>query len=122
MLLSRQGEVFLTPSLQDYLGINWSATGTTITDCIAFHPGLTSIARTGTQNLVSVFNQTLTRADADLLYRAEAGFTPDVGIGVLRRPTNGGTYRLNGGRFIFLSGRPYRWNSTNLKTNIMYLL
>ncbi|TPW17495.1 MAG: pepN, partial [bacterium] len=108
--------------IESYLGVTWTANGTTITDCVSIFPGLTSIARIGTQNLVSVFSQTLTHPDADLLYRAEAGFTPDVGIGVLRRPSAGGTYRLNGGRFLFLSGRPYRWNPTDLKNNIMYML
>lgn len=121
LLLARMGDSFLTEPLRNYLGINWVA-GTSITDCVAAYPGLTSIPRIGTQNTVPVFDMALTQPDSYLLYRAEAGYTPDRGIGVYRRPAAGGTHRYNGGRFIFLSGRPYRWNHAALESNVMYML
>jgi len=113
LLLARQGESFLFDQLRSYLGINWVAT-TTITDCIAQQPGLTNIARLGTQSSVATFTSPVV-FPALLLYEAEAGFTPDRGIGVLKSP-------LDSGRFAFLSGRPYRWNHAALRTNVEYIL
>jgi hypothetical protein len=51
-----------------------------------------------------------------------SNYTPNRGIGVIRQPVEGGTHRADGGRFIFLSGRPYRWNHSNLATNVMTML
>jgi hypothetical protein len=121
LLLTRMGDSFLTEPLRNYLGINWVA-GTTIFDCVATYPGLTNIPRITTQNFCPVFDMTLTQADSYLLYKADVNFTPDRGIGVYRRPAAGGTHRYNGARFVFLSGRPYRWNHAALASNVMYIL
>jgi hypothetical protein len=60
--------------------------------------------------------------DTELLYKTTTGFTPPRGLGVLRKPVGGAGLRPNGGRFAFLSGRPYRWTSSVLRTNVMNLL
>ncbi|MBM3287296.1 MAG: hypothetical protein FJY88_08110 [Candidatus Eisenbacteria bacterium] len=121
LLLARNGDQFITESLRQYLGITW-ASGSSLLDCIATYPGLTNIARIGTQSAVSVFNQTLSQPDARIIYKADAGYSVDPGIGVWREPVGGGRYRHIGAQFVFLSGRPYRWNHANLKTNVMYIL
>jgi hypothetical protein len=89
---------------------------------VAAYAGLTSLPLAGTQNLCNVFDMTLGHSDSYLLYRAETNYTPDRGIGVVRMPAGGGTNRLNGARFAFVSGRPYRWNHTSLRTNVMWIL
>ena len=121
LLMTRLGDAFLGDSLRDYLGISFVA-GTTLYDCIATRPGLSNIARLGTQSSIVVFDTLRTRTDTQLLYKAVSNFTPNRGIGVLREPVGGGTHRAAGGRFVFLSGRPYRWNHDQLKTNVMYML
>ncbi|MBI5709135.1 MAG: hypothetical protein HZC42_02370 [Candidatus Eisenbacteria bacterium] len=121
LLLTRQGDQFLTDSLRSYLGINFLS-GTTLYDCVATRPGLTDIARLGTQSLCPVFDTVRTRSDTQLLYKVDLNYTPDRGIGVFRRPTGGGAERPNGARFIFLSGRPYRWDHLQLRTNVMTML
>jgi hypothetical protein len=120
LLLSRHGSQFLSGPLQSYLGISFLGTGN-ILDCIATYPGLTNIARQGTQDQVSGFNTTV-GSETTLLYKAVSGHTPNWGIGAIRIPPAGGTYNPQGGRLAFLSGRAYRWNHANLKTNCEFIL
>jgi aminopeptidase N len=121
LLLSRYGDQFLGDSLRNYLGVTL-ATGTTLNDCVATRPGLGTIARLGTQNTCVVFDTVRTRTDTQLLYKVVSGYTPNRGIGFIRQPVEGGTHRPDGGRFIFLSGRPYRWNHANLAANVETML
>jgi hypothetical protein len=121
LLMTRQGDLFLDAELQDYLGITWAA-GSTIYDCVANYPGLTNIGRIGTQSLCPNFNMLLSEPESRLLYLATQNYNPDRGIGIWRKPGTGGTYRPDGAQMIFLSGRPYRWNHTDLKNNVMYML
>jgi hypothetical protein len=120
LLLTRQGSLFLSGPLQTYLGISFLSTGT-IYDCIATYPGLTNISRLGTQDQVSGFSTTV-GSETTLLYKAVSGHTPNWGIGAIRIPPAGGTYNPQGGRLAFLSGRAYRWNHANLKTNCEFIL
>ena len=117
LLMTRQGDAFLNSEMRDYLGVT-GLSNSTIYDCISVFPQLTTIARIGTQSYCSTFSSTLTLPTSTLLYQAEQNFTPDRGIGVWRKPDEGGTYNPDGGQFVFLSGRPYRWNSADLSANI----
>ncbi len=118
LLMSRQGEEFLYQDLRDYLGITGVIGGRSLWDCVAQHPDLTNIGRIGTQSYCATFNTTLTHATSTLLYVVDQGYNPDEGIGVMRAPDDGGTHNPYGGRFAFLSGRPYRWNHADLATNV----
>lgn len=122
LLMTRHGDDFLTEPFRQYLGINWYTAGTNIYDCQTVYFGLTDIARTGTQSYCNLFQTTLTEPESRLLYEAQQSYEPDRGIGVWRKPAAGGTDRPNGAQLAFLSGRPYRWDHTDLKTNIMFIL
>ncbi len=122
LLMTRQGDQFVSSALKDYLGIHWTNTNVTLNDCVAAVAGLTDMTNIGAQTLCAVFDTVRTHADSDLLYRVVSGFSPQRGIGVLRRPAGGGTHRGNGGRFLFLSGRPYRRNHAQLAANVEYML
>ncbi|MBK7369088.1 MAG: hypothetical protein IPJ04_14625 [Candidatus Eisenbacteria bacterium] len=122
LLMTRQGELFLDDSLRTYLGINWTATGATIADAAPTRPGFTTLTRTTTQSLCAVFDTVRTRADSHLLWRTASGFTPSRGLGAIRVPVGGAGLRPHGGRFAFLSGRPYRWTHSVLQANVMTLL
>lgn len=122
LLMSRMGDVFLGDSLKAYLGINWTNTGATLTDCIATRPGLTAMSLLASQSLCAVFDTVRATVESQLLFRANAGFTPSRGIGAIRVPAGGAGFRPKGGRFAFISGRPYRWNSTQLKGNVTAIL
>lgn len=121
LLMTRQGASFLTDPLRDYLGLTW-INETTIYDCVASYAGLTNVTRTAAQSLCGTFNMSFSHLDSHLIYIADQNFTPNRGIGVWRKPVGGGTYRPTGAQFIFLSGRPYRWEHVSLRTNIMYML
>ena len=108
-------------SLRNYLGINF-VPGTQLFDCIATRPGLTNLTLNGTQTFNAVFDTVRTRSDTQLLYTANANYTPDRGIGVVREPVGGAGRRPRGGRMIFLSGRPYRWSNTALRNNVTTMI
>ena len=121
LLMTRMGDQFLGDSLRNYLGINF-VPGSTLYDCIATRPGLTNIATLGSQTLGALFDTVRTRNETQLLYKADLNYNPDRGIGVVREPVAGAGRRPKGGRMIFLSGRPYRWNRIALRTNVMTML
>ncbi|MBI5167926.1 MAG: hypothetical protein HZA61_00415 [Candidatus Eisenbacteria bacterium] len=122
LLMTRQGEQFLDDSLRTYLGVNFTNTGATLLDAAATRPGLTTLTRTSTQSLCALFDTVRTRSDSHLLYRTASGFTPSRGVGAIRVPASGAGLRPKGGRFAFLSGRPYRWNHAALQSNVTAIL
>ncbi len=121
LLMSRMGDQFLGDSLRNYLGINF-VPGSQLFDCIATRPGLTNLTLNGTQSFNALFDTVRTRSDTQLLYTANANYTPDRGIGVVREPVGGAGRRPKGGRMIFLSGRPYRWANTALRNNVTTMI
>ncbi len=122
LLLSRMGDLFLGDSLRTYLGVNWTSTSATLLDCIATRPGVTNVGRIGTQSNCAVFDTVRTTPESQLLWRAASGFTPTRGIGAVRVPAAGAGSRPHGGRFAFLSGRPYRWDHASLAANVTNVL
>jgi aminopeptidase N len=122
LLMSRQGDQFLGDSLRTYLGVNWTSTGVTLLDCLPTRPGLVSVAPLGSQSLCAVFDTVRTTAESQLLFRVSSGFSPSRGIGAIRMPAGGAGPRAAGGRFAFLSGRPYRWNHAQLKNDVAAIL
>ena len=122
LLMSRQGDQFLGDSLKAYLGINWTTLSTTLNDCVATRPGFTNQSILSAQSFCSVFDTVRTTPESQLLYKVQSGFTPNRGIGAIRMPVGGMGPRATGGRLAFLSGRPYRWNHTQLAANVSNLL
>jgi hypothetical protein len=122
LLMSRMGNQFLGDSLRAYLGINWASTSAVLSDCIATRPGYTNQSLLLTQDYASVFDTVRTTPESQLLFKASAGFTPNRGLGAIRIPAGGMGSRAAGGRFAFLSGRPYRWNHAQLQANVSQLL
>ena len=122
LLMSRFADHLLGGPLLDYLGITFTQANSIVQDCLATRPGLTNLTRIGTQNTVAVFDTVRSLADTQLLWKTTTGFSPQRGLGVIRMPAGGAGLRPNGGRFAFLSGRPYRWTSTALRANVMTIL
>jgi hypothetical protein len=122
LLMARYGNTFLGDSLRDYLGVTWTGTNVTLNDCLATRPGLVNQSLLASQSLCAVFDTVLASPESQLLFRAGSGFSPSRGIGAIRVPAAGAGTRPNGGRFAFLSGRPYRWNHAQLGANVATLL
>jgi len=123
LLLTRKGQTYLDSNQRDYLGITWVEDPLSmIANCIAVYPGLTDMSFTGTQSYNAVFNTQLNKNESTLLFQETASFGTPRGLGVWRKPQNGGTFKSNGGQFVFISGRPYRYNTNDLQRNIEYIL
>ena len=123
LLMTRMGQDFVNADLKAYLGITWVENAANqINNCVAEYPGLQNMSLTGTQTYNAVFNTTLTTSESVLLFKETASFSTTRGLGVWRKPANGGTFRNDGGQFVYISGRPYRYNSNHLKTNVEFIL
>ncbi len=122
LLMARLGDSFLDPGLTDYLGVSWREKRTRISNCNAVHGSLESMIITGPQSLVSVFDAALTNPESKLLFRETVSFNGYRGLGAWRRPVAGGRLKQSGGQFVFISGRPYRYNHNQLRRNIEYIL
>jgi hypothetical protein len=123
LLMTRLGQDFITDPLKDYLGIDWAEQSmNTINNCQSTYDGLNSMTLTGIQSLNAVFDINLKDSESQLLFNESTSFGADRGIGVWKKPIKGGIYRENGGQFVFISGRPYRYNPIQLRQNIDYIL
>jgi hypothetical protein len=121
LLMTRMGSAFLDADLLSYLGISWAATNVTLNTYNSVYPGLVGIAQTAGQTLNDVFSTTL-GPNSTLLFSGTGGFTGTRGLGVHAQPPGGGDFRADGGRFVFMSGRPYRMNATSLSTNVEWIV
>jgi hypothetical protein len=122
LLMSRLGDSFLGDSLRDYLGINWTNLSAQLYDCLPTRPNFSSMALLGSQTLCAAFDTVRTTPESQLLFRVSTNYSPSRGIGAIRMPASGAGTRSDGGRFAFLSGRPYRWNHTSLQNNVSIIL
>ncbi len=114
LLMARRGDTFLSGGMLDYLGITISG-GTSVYEANAVHTDLNDIESIGQHSYCIHFSDELSQPTSMLLY---VDYAPTAAIGVLRAPDEGGTHNPYGGRFAFLSGRPYRWDYSDLSTNV----
>ena len=123
LLITRKGQDYINLELQEYLGITWAESPlSTIYNCTATFTGLTDISLIGDQTSNAVFERDLVNDESTLLFQETISFSEPRGLGVWHNPVEGGSNRSNGGNFIFLSGRPYRYNTEQLRDNIEFML
>ncbi len=123
LLLTRHGQIFVTEPMRQYLGITWNESSPgTLNDCAAAYPGLNDMEHIGEQNSCAVFDTALATAESGILFKETLTFPTRLGLGVWRNPASGGTCRADGARFVFVSGRPYRWNHDQLRANVEFIL
>jgi len=121
LLMTRHGTSFLSDSLRDYLGVQNGTLGS-LAGVTATRPGLANLTALATQSECAGYDTVRTRADTELLFKGTVTGVPNRGLGFARMPPGGGTNRIGGGRFIFLSGRPYDWTNAVLKGDVATLL
>ncbi len=123
LLMTRKGQDFIDSELQEYLGITWAENPqSTINNCIATFSGLTDIPLIGNQTSNAVFETGLANNGSTLLFHETASFSVPRGLGVWHDPTAGDSYRSDGGEFVFISGRPYRYEVKQLRANVEFIL
>jgi len=123
ILMTRHGQDFIDQEMSDYLGISWvENTTNTIGNCISDFQGLVSMEITDTQSLNAVFAMKFTDDESTLLFKETTSFSEERALGVWKKPSIGGTYRPDGGQMVFISGRPYRYNTSEMRINSEYIL
>jgi CubicO group peptidase (beta-lactamase class C family) len=122
ILLTKNGSGFVNSVLNDYLGLTWVEMGQTLSNSIATYPGLTTLRPLGSQTLNDVFSTTLMNSESKILFTATGPFSGERGIGVWRKPAAGGAFKKSGGNLVFVSGRNYRWNHSDLQANMEFFL
>ncbi len=123
ILLSRKGQNYFSNELENKIGITWTENElNTLQNCEAVYPGLQNMTIIGEQTSNAVFQTQMQNAESKLLFSETSSFDSPKGIGVWYKPESGGTIRNEGGNFVFISGRPYRYNSSQLKSNMEFIL
>jgi len=112
ILATRQGSSFLTTALRDYCGLSYVSGDRTVERLVAQDPSLVDMTAVGAQSLVHTVRLT-TSSEAIPIFREVAD------------PTLIGGFRLqktNHGTFVYVAGRPYRWETTASYQNYDYML
>ncbi len=123
ILLLKNGHNYIKDEMYDRLGITWvDPENAVIANCIPMYEEVDTIAIKNVQVLCAIFDTTLTNETSKILYTETASYNAPVGIGVWNKPEFGGMYKENGGEIVFLSGKAYRYNNDDLKSNIEYML
>ena len=123
LLITRKGQAYLDEDLREYLGIQWiEDPSSTLQDCEATLYGLRHMSFNGSQTSNAVFDTDAMGEESTLLFQETLSFPVPRGLGVWNHPADGGAYRSDGGHFVFISGRPYRYDTEHLRENSEFIL
>jgi aminopeptidase N len=118
LLLTRMGQDFVYDALRSYLGIEWAEEKENTTrQAVSVYPGLVDMPRYGTQSYNAVFDTSTAEDKSTTLFVQLNLFPTPRGLGVWSNPPEGGTLRQDGGQFVFISGRPYRYDHASMMSN-----
>jgi len=117
VLLTRLGRDFLQYGWEEYLGFSWiDSLDHRINDCVASYPGLVDMEFLSDQTVISVFDANLSSSESTLLFQETSTFETTGGLGLWHKSESGG------GHFVFISGRPYRYDWYQLSSNIGFIV
>jgi hypothetical protein len=123
LLMTRMGQDFVYDALRSYLGIQWAeAIENTTRKATAVYPGLIDMPKIDTQSFNAVFDTSLVSDESTVLFVQNNIFDVARGLGVWRNPPDGGTQREDGAQFVFISGRPYRYDRAAERANVDFIL
>jgi hypothetical protein len=116
ILITKRGQDFISEDMREYLGITWDESAYLSTnDFNSVKIGLTDINLSATNTAISLFKTELTQDYSELIYTSEEGFDTPKGAGVWSKPEGKG-------QFIYLAGRPYNFDPTDLSSNLQKIL
>lgn len=117
LLMTRMGQDFVYDALRSYLGIEWvEEKENTTRKATSVYGGLVDMPKTdNTQSYNAVFDTALVNDESTLLFVQLNVFEVPRGLGVWRNPAEGG-------QFVFISGRPYRYEHDAVRANCEYIL
>lgn len=112
ILATRQGTNFLSTALKTYCGINFVSGDRTMQQVVALDPNLVDMTAVGVQTLNHNVRFTAT-SEAVPLFRETVDPTLIVGFRIRK---------AGDGTFVYMSGRPYRWTSSQSYQNYDHIL
>jgi len=116
ILVTKRGQEFINEPMREYLGITWdNEKYLSISDLKSVNENFSDINLTSVSTAVSLFETSLTRDDSELIYVSEENFDAPKGSGVWSKPEGKG-------EFIYIAGRPYNFNYSDLRKNLQYIL
>ncbi|MCK4547392.1 MAG: T9SS type A sorting domain-containing protein [Candidatus Eisenbacteria sp.] len=123
LLMTRMGQSFIYDALRSYLGIQWAEEmQNTTRRATAVYPGLVDMPKIDTQSYNAVFDTSSVEEESTVLFVQNNIFDVPRGLGVWREPVDGGTQRESGAQFVFISGRPYRYDHNGMRSNAEFIL
>jgi hypothetical protein len=123
IIMSQMGHAFFEEELNKKYELEWLEESTASLEyCTSVFDGLEDIKITGPQPFNSVFDTSLTNSESVLLFKETIPNFVTRGLGFWNKPILGGAYKNNGGQFVYISGKPYRYNYEDLKHNFEYIL
>jgi len=124
LLFTRRGVDFFDEALLDYLGVRWSeiAINVEIGNSLSKYPGITSMIPMPNNTMVDAITTLPEREETHILFHETQNFTTAVGLGAWRKPIHGGAYKSDGGQFVYIAGRPYRFEHAAMRSNMQYIL
>jgi aminopeptidase N len=123
LLMTRMGQDFVYEALRSRLGIVWTEDRENTTRrATSVYTGLVDMPRLGTQSYNAVFDSLDIGENSTLLFVQLNLLPSNPGLGVWNKPPSGGTLRADGGQFVFISGRPYRYSHSEMRANTEYIL
>ncbi len=111
LLMTKRGSDFFTEGLRNYLEIDWWGGGV-LNGANATYPGLRDMTAIGDQSNCSYFYPESLGTETTLLFIDASN---NLGIGAWRAA-------VEGGDFVFVSGRPQRWDRGALRDNADFIL
>jgi hypothetical protein len=121
LLLVPSARTFLfEPPYRKWLGVSWADGDSAVTSGSAMAGWLPNLGVTGIQNAVSFFRVDSAAVGANVLLFADRGDTARA-FGLLGRP-GGVAGDPRGGRLGLIGGRPYRWNTADLRAAMEAIL
>lgn len=116
ILITKRGKDFISENMREYLGIIWDETAfNIIADFKSVSDQFTDIELLSNSSIVSLFETTLIKDFSELIYVSEKSFDEPKGSGVWSKPPGKG-------QFVYIAGRPYNFNYSQLRNNIQTIL
>jgi aminopeptidase N len=112
LLLAPSARTFLLEPFRAWLGVTWAEGDSAVSSGRAMVDWLPDLPVVGTQNAVSFFRVEPGTARSEVLF-ADRG-VPTRAFALLG-PPGGAANNPARGRFALIGGRPYRWNTDNLR-------
>jgi hypothetical protein len=116
VLISRLGYAYLEGFLTDYSGINWAQSINQIaSNNTAVYPGLVSMDLLESHSEISLIDTVTNYDNSKILFKSDVNTGAIYGSGIWRKPEDKGS-------FIYLAGKPWLYNHSQLKENMTFIL